>query len=88
MLIAQVVACNNENDNFHKMRGLLGVFSRLALGDAAGADLAAEIAVKIDDAVEAKAIVDDAPQPVKEGIERDEAEKLKAEIANEYLAKK
>ena len=29
---------------------------------------------------EAKAIVDDAPQPVKEGIERDEAEKLKAEI--------
>jgi large subunit ribosomal protein L7/L12 len=29
---------------------------------------------------EAKAIVDDAPQPVKEGIERDEGEKLKAEI--------
>ena len=29
---------------------------------------------------EAKAVVDDAPQPVKEGIERDEAEKLKAEI--------
>lgn len=29
---------------------------------------------------EAKAIVDDAPQPVKEGIERDEADKLKAEI--------
>ncbi|MFT4049653.1 MAG: 50S ribosomal protein L7/L12 [Solirubrobacterales bacterium] len=29
---------------------------------------------------EAKAIVDDAPQPVKEGIERDEAEKLKTEI--------
>lgn len=29
---------------------------------------------------EAKAIVDDAPQPVKEGIERDEAEKLKAEL--------
>ncbi|MFY9264907.1 MAG: 50S ribosomal protein L7/L12 [Solirubrobacterales bacterium] len=29
---------------------------------------------------EAKAIVDDAPQPVKEGIEREEADKLKAEI--------
>ena len=29
---------------------------------------------------EAKAVVDDAPKPVKEGIERDEAEKLKAEI--------
>jgi large subunit ribosomal protein L7/L12 len=29
---------------------------------------------------EAKAIVDDAPQAVKEGIERDEADKLKAEI--------
>ena len=29
---------------------------------------------------EAKAIVDDAPQPVKEGIEKDEAEKLKAEL--------
>jgi large subunit ribosomal protein L7/L12 len=29
---------------------------------------------------EAKAIVDDAPQAVKEGIERDEAEKLVAEI--------
>jgi large subunit ribosomal protein L7/L12 len=29
---------------------------------------------------EAKAIVDDAPQPVKEGIERAEADKLKAEI--------
>ena len=29
---------------------------------------------------EAKAVVDEAPSPVKEGIERDEAEKLKAEI--------
>lgn len=29
---------------------------------------------------EAKAIVDDAPQPVKEGIEREEADKLKQEI--------
>ena len=29
---------------------------------------------------EAKAIVDDAPQAVKEGIERDEADKLKAEL--------
>lgn len=29
---------------------------------------------------EAKAIVDDAPQPVKEGVERDEADKLKSEI--------
>ena len=29
---------------------------------------------------EAKAVVDDAPSPVKEGIERDEAEKLKAEL--------
>ncbi len=29
---------------------------------------------------EAKAIVDDAPQAVKEGIEKDEAEKLKAEL--------
>ena len=29
---------------------------------------------------EAKALVDEAPSPVKEGIERDEAEKLKAEI--------
>ncbi len=29
---------------------------------------------------EAKAVVDDAPQPVKEGIEREEADKLKAEI--------
>ncbi len=29
---------------------------------------------------EAKAIVDDAPQPVKEGVEREEADKLKAEI--------
>ena len=29
---------------------------------------------------EAKAVVDDAPQPVKEGIERDEAEKLKADL--------
>ena len=29
---------------------------------------------------EAKAIVDDAPQAVKEGIEREEAEKLKAEL--------
>ena len=28
---------------------------------------------------EAKAVVDDAPQPVKEGIEREEADKLKAE---------
>ena len=29
---------------------------------------------------EAKALVDEAPSPVKEGIERDEAEKLKGEI--------
>ena len=29
---------------------------------------------------EAKALVDEAPSPVKEGIERDEAEKLKSEI--------
>ncbi len=29
---------------------------------------------------EAKALVDDAPKPVKEGIERDEAEKLKTDI--------
>ena len=29
---------------------------------------------------EAKALVDEAPSPIKEGIERDEAEKLKGEI--------
>ena len=29
---------------------------------------------------EAKALVDDAPGPIKEGIERDEADKLKAEL--------
>ena len=29
---------------------------------------------------EAKALVDEAPKPVKEGIEREEAEKLKAEV--------
>src|SRR5215212_11642027 len=29
---------------------------------------------------EAKALVDEAPKPVKEGIERDEADKLKSEI--------
>jgi large subunit ribosomal protein L7/L12 len=29
---------------------------------------------------EAKALVDEAPKPVKEGVERDEADKLKAEI--------
>jgi large subunit ribosomal protein L7/L12 len=29
---------------------------------------------------DAKSLVDDAPKPVKEGIEREEAEKLKAEI--------
>jgi large subunit ribosomal protein L7/L12 len=29
---------------------------------------------------EAKALVDDAPKPIKEGLERDEAEKLKAEL--------
>ena len=29
---------------------------------------------------DAKALVDDAPKPVKEGIDRDEAEKLKAEL--------
>jgi large subunit ribosomal protein L7/L12 len=29
---------------------------------------------------EAKAVVDDAPKPVKEGIEKDEAEKLKGEL--------
>jgi large subunit ribosomal protein L7/L12 len=29
---------------------------------------------------DAKALVDDAPKPVKEGIEREEADKLKAEI--------
>jgi large subunit ribosomal protein L7/L12 len=29
---------------------------------------------------EAKALVDDAPKPVKEGVERDEAEKLKSEL--------
>src|SRR3954452_14454060 len=29
---------------------------------------------------EAKALVDDAPKPVKEGVDKDEAEKLKAEI--------
>ncbi|RKQ93509.1 LSU ribosomal protein L12P [Solirubrobacter pauli] len=29
---------------------------------------------------EAKALVDEAPKPVKEGVEKDEAEKLKAEI--------
>jgi len=29
---------------------------------------------------EAKALVDEAPKPIKEGIDRDEAEKLKAEI--------
>jgi large subunit ribosomal protein L7/L12 len=29
---------------------------------------------------EAKALVDEAPSPVKEGIERDEADKLKAEL--------
>ena len=29
---------------------------------------------------DAKALVDDAPKPIKEGIERDEAEKLKADL--------
>ena len=29
---------------------------------------------------EAKALVDEAPKPIKEGIEREEAEKLKAEL--------
>ncbi|MEA2227152.1 MAG: large subunit ribosomal protein, partial [Solirubrobacteraceae bacterium] len=29
---------------------------------------------------EAKALVDEAPKPVREGVERDEAEKLKAEL--------
>jgi len=29
---------------------------------------------------EAKALVDDAPKPVKEGLERDEAEKLKGDL--------
>jgi large subunit ribosomal protein L7/L12 len=29
---------------------------------------------------EAKALVDEAPKPVKEGIERDEADKLKSEL--------
>jgi len=29
---------------------------------------------------EAKALVDEAPKPIKEGIERDEAEKLKGEL--------
>jgi large subunit ribosomal protein L7/L12 len=29
---------------------------------------------------EAKAVVDEAPKPIKEGIERDEAEKLKGEL--------
>src|SRR6478609_6202934 len=29
---------------------------------------------------EAKALVDEAPKPVKEGVEKDEAEKLKAEL--------
>ena len=29
---------------------------------------------------EAKALVDEAPKPVKEGVDKDEAEKLKAEI--------
>ena len=29
---------------------------------------------------EAKALVDDAPKPVKEGVDRDEAEKLKADL--------
>lgn len=29
---------------------------------------------------EAKALVDEAPKPIKEGIERDEADKLKAEL--------
>jgi large subunit ribosomal protein L7/L12 len=29
---------------------------------------------------EAKALVDEAPKPVKEGVEREEAEKLKTEI--------
>jgi large subunit ribosomal protein L7/L12 len=29
---------------------------------------------------EAKALVDEAPKPVKEGVERDEAEKLKGEL--------
>ena len=29
---------------------------------------------------EAKALVDEAPKPVKEGVERDEADKLKAEL--------
>ena len=29
---------------------------------------------------EAKALVDEAPKPVKEGIEREEADKLKAEL--------
>ena len=29
---------------------------------------------------EAKALVDEAPKPIKEGAERDEAEKLKGEI--------
>ena len=29
---------------------------------------------------EAKAVVDEAPGPIKEGVERDEAEKLKAEL--------
>ena len=29
---------------------------------------------------EAKALVDEAPKPVKEGVDKDEAEKLKSEI--------
>ena len=34
IVIAQAVACNNENESFHKKRASLGVFSRLALTSA------------------------------------------------------
>jgi len=60
-----------------------------AAGAAAGEDGAGDKKIQVIKAVraatglglkEAKALVDDAPKPVKEGIEREEADKLKSEL--------
>jgi ribosomal protein L7/L12 len=39
-----------------------------------------ELSERIKALEEAKALVDEAPKPVKEGVEKDEAERLKAEL--------
>ena len=63
-----------------RIKALEEEFGVSATAVAAAAPAAAGAGGDGDGLKEAKALVDEAPKPIKEGVEREEADKLKAEL--------